>query len=839
MKNTLKSITALALCLIVLVACKKGHTHENCEWVADYQGHYLICTESNEKLNVGEHTLDEKHICTACGAKVKATDSKSVKVTTFNELGFEKTVTSYYDSKTVYRDETILEKEGDTYTGYKTYRGDALIEEGKLVKGGEKGYRITETKHYFSDGEYSIDTYDEHEHRTSYITYTKTGKIIGNTRFENTYSENGALIKTKIYYFDKLESEDVYAERPDKETRLVTSVQYSEYGGRREMHYNEEDLIASVKYYDEDGILYSEIKYEYIYDADGILTLTKEYDGDFLAFESVHSRTTYKYADDDTYESKRTNYFRDGTKTIAILNENRDVLSRTEYAANGEVKYKNEYEYAFDDYGNYISVKKYTDGVLSQEEEYTPANDTYKYTRLTKVTRYRDDGSKQVIIYDDNGNITSSTDYDKDGNGLQTTTNTFVYDIIGNTLSRKTHVNGKLVEEYEYSYYANDQTETYLSKTTEYNEDSTKTVSTFDENHNTLSIEEYGENGELTSKITYEYVYDENGEIVLKKSFENSELFEETEYAYVSGNSGRTYEYKTTYYHSDSTKTVYIYDKNDKLLSEEEYDENGLLVSSYTYEYVYDNNGNMIFKKQYENGKLTETSEYAYKTDGSSYTYCFKTTTYGEGLSKQITVYDENGEIDTFVVYEEDGSFYKWTYENGHPKSRTEYDADGNVTEEYIYEYVFDDKNNPISAKIFENGKLYNEQKYSYRSDDPERVYMSETTHYYSDSSKGVNFYNEYGGITEFILYNAEGLVEDRHVYDIEYDNKGNKLHEKQYINGELRYEWEYSYCTDDSDTYISKKIDYESDGGKTVFVLSEDGETISETRYDKNGNVI
>ena len=680
MKNTLKSIIALTLCLVALVACKKGHTHENCEWVADYQGHYLICTESTEKLNVGDHTLDEKHICTVCGAKVKANDPKSVEVTTFNELGFEKTFTAYYGSNIVYRDEMILEKDGDTYTGYKTYRDGTLIEEAKLVNGGKRGYRISESKYYYSDGGYSIDTYDEHENRISYTTYTKNGKITGTTRFENTYSGSGALIKTKTYYFDKLDSENVYVELPNKETRRVTSIQYSDYGDRREIQYNEEDLKSSVKYYDEYENLYLEIKYEYTYDADGVLTLTKEYDGDFLSLEIVHSRTTYKYANDDTYESKQTSYFSDGTKSVAIFNENHDTVSRTEYTANGEVRYNNEYEYAFDDYGNYLSVKVYTNGILSREEKHSVTTGTDKYTYMSKYIEYRDDGSKRVTLYDEHGNITSSTDYDKEGKEQQTIIYTFVRDDSGNLLSRKKHVNGKLVEEYEYSYYANDQTETYISKTTEYNEDSTKTVSTFDENYNTLSIEEYDENGELTSKSTYEYVYDKSGEVVLKKYFEDSELCEETEYAYVSGNSGRTYEYKTTRYYGDSTKSVCIYDKNGNLLSEEEYDQNGLLVSSRTYEHVYDNNGNLLFQKQYENGKLTETSEYAYKTDGSGYTYCFKRTSYGEGLSKQITTYTEDGKTDSLVIYEEDGGKVVFVFsEDGDVVSETRYDKNGNV----------------------------------------------------------------------------------------------------------------------------------------------------------------
>ncbi len=73
---------------------------------------------------------------------------------------------------------------------------------------------------------------------------------------------------------------------------------------------------------------------------------------------------------------------------------------------------------------------------------------------------------------------------------------------------------------------------------------------------------------------------------------------------------------------------------------------------------------------------------------------------------------------------------------------------------------------------------------------------------------------------------------------DYTYDQKGNRLTEKQYEDGKLTYECEFSLDAD-GEEYTSKDIYYEEDGSKVVKEYDEEYNVLSEVWYDANGNVI
>lgn len=760
MKNTVKTILALALCLVVLVSCKKSHTHENCEWVADNLGHYLSCSKGNERINAGEHTVNDEHICTVCGAEVIAFSPKNLEITVFNEFGFAKTYTSYYGSNIVYREETKFEKSGDTYTGYKIYSGEDLVEEGKFASVNADGYVLSQKTQYYEDGEYSIYLYNEHGDYTKCTDYNKNGEEISVTEREFVYNENGICIQRKSYEDDLLISERLYEETSDGKNRIKSETYYFSDGTKEVTSFNEKELATLSAFYNADGDILEEVTYEYTYDKDGNVILIKEYEGSSLTRETVCSYTTYKYAESATYISKDTRYYGE-EKYVYLYDENNDDISITQYDANGEVVRLSEFEHTYDDLGNRIREKEFVNGDLKHEYEYSYCADDPTHTYRSKHVYYDADGYKYVTFYNEQGYVTKEIYYDNDGEIDYERTHEYTFDNKGNMLSQKEYTDGKLSLEYEYSYKTSNPSETYQSKRTDYYDDSTMRVEIYNENHETVSATEYDAEGNVTYNCTFEHEYDDNGELL-------------------------------------------------KI-------------------------------HEYENGRLVETREYAYYADGSGDTYFNKLIMYYEDSSYRIVVYNTRGSIDSDTHYFADSTKFETLYDgNGNTLSETYYDAEGNISEKYTYEYTLDDKGNVMLEKEYRDGKLYSQTEYSYKTDDPEDVYASQRTYYYDDLSKEVVKYDENGATVSEVVYDAQGNVEFSATYENEYDDEGNFINEKKYEDGVLTCWWEYSYYTNGySGTYVSKRTEYFEDGDKIVTVYSEDDEIISETHYDKDGNVI
>jgi len=760
MKNTLKSIIALTLCLIALVACKKKHTHENCEWIADNLGHYLSCSGENERINGGEHTVDKDHICTVCGAEVIAFSPKNLEITVFNEFGFRKTYTSYYGSNIVYREETKFEKSENDYTGYKIYSGENLVEEGKFASVGKDEYVLSQKITYDADGEYSIYLYNEHGDYTKCTDYNKNGSEISVTERELVYDENGVCIQRKFYDDGVLYRDIIYEATPSGESRKKIDTYYYPDDTKEVTSFNEKELTTLSAFYNADGDIIEEVTYEYTYDKDGNVILIKEYEGPSLTGEKVFSYTSYKYADSATYISKDTRYYGE-EKYVYLYDENNDDISITQYDANGEIVRLSEFEHTYDDIGNRIHEKEFVNGNLTHEYEYSCRADDPTHTYRSKHVYYDKDGYKYVTFYNEQGHVTKEIYYDNDGEIDYERNHEYTFDNKGNILSQKEYIDGKLSIEYEYSYKTSHPSETYQSKRIDYR--------------------------------------------------------------------------------GDSTKRVEIYNENRETVSATEYDAEGNVTYNFTFEYEYDGNGKLLKRREYENGRLVETSEYAYYPDGSGDTYFNKLIMYYEDSSYRIVVYNTRGSIDSDTHYFADFTKHETIYDgNGNELSETYYDADGNISEKYTYEYTLDDKNNVVFEKEYRDGKLYSETEYSYRTDDPDNVYASQRIYYYNDLSKEIVKYDEYSATVSEVVYDAQGNVTFSATYENEYDNEGNFLNEKKYEDGVLTCWWEYSYYTNGySGTYVSRRTEYYDNGEKIVTLYSDDNEIISKTHYDKDGNVI
>lgn len=240
---------------------------------------------------------------------------------------------------------------------------------------------------------------------------------------------------------------------------------------------------------------------------------------------------------------------------------------------------------------------------------------------------------------------------------------------------------------------------------------------------------------------------------------------------------------------SDESASVFTFDEHNNILRMAEYDKDGKLLSETVNEYEYDADGNLKKSKEYVDGRLSGETEY--------------TVADGESIPTKMTQYSEDG-----------------------TKSYNEYDAHGNVTLFIAYE-----------ADGTESMKSTSQHA---QSGDGE-WYESASTETYNDGTKIEAKYNEHGSNTSRVIYDADGKVTSNETWEYTYDDDGNPVTEKAYLDGKLSKETVYKTVTEDdsSFTFPETVTTYDVDGGKTVCVYDENDELISETKYNASGNVI
>lgn len=96
--------------------------------------------------------------------------------------------------------------------------------------------------------------------------------------------------------------------------------------------------------------------------------------------------------------------------------------------------------------------------------------------------------------------------------------------------------------------------------------------------------------------------------------------------------------------------------------------------------------------------------------------------------------------------------------------------------------------------------------------------------------------YDEHDNIVRTAEYDAENNLISENVNEHEYDSNGNLTHTKEYIEGELYSETEYTVGGGESS--ISKYTQYSDDGTKFVNEYDENGNVIKLIDYDADGSV-
>lgn len=234
----------------------------------------------------------------------------------------------------------------------------------------------------------------------------------------------------------------------------------------------------------------------------------------------------------------------------------------------------------------------------------------------------------------------------------------------------------------------------------------------------------------------------------------------------------------------------------------------------------YDEHGDQIRHTYYaaDGTKISETfTEYATDADGNCYEV--KSTEYQ-------------------YIY---GKVYIGEYnEYGDQTARTISDLDGNVEHTDRFEREYNDEGEPIWLKVYANDVLVQEVTgfKTYVDEDSYMRFPEAVIDYWEDGTRIVTAYRDDGEVATETYYKADGTVEKEITYIYESDSEGNRTSIKAYESEHLIKESEYA-LDEYGWSYKAKETEYYEDGSKTVYEYDEDGELVSETKYDAEGNEI
>ena len=180
----------------------------------------------------------------------------------------------------------------------------------------------------------------------------------------------------------------------------------------------------------------------------------------------------------------------------------------------------------------------------------------------------------------------------------------------------------------------------------------------YDENGMVLSELLYSADGTLRSSLSWEYGFDDNGELLWEKEYMDGLLYRH-----------------------------YTYDAYGHIVTEDYYAEDGSVEEAYRYDWVYDADGDPVSKKEYCNDVLYYEGTF-HPELGQSYPE--EEIWYGEDGSREHYeyTYDDNGNVLLEVRYEDDVLAYKCYYvvestiygEWSYPAQEYAYNEDGSYT---------------------------------------------------------------------------------------------------------------------------------------------------------------
>lgn len=162
----------------------------------------------------------------------------------------------------------------------------------------------------------------------------------------------------------------------------------------------------------------------------------------------------------------------------------------------------------------------------------------------------------------------------------------------------------------------------------------------------------------------------------------------------------------------------------------------------------------------------------------------------------------------------------------------------------YYYVITYNENENPIRSTWYDTeGKLVNDIFTEYALDKNGKEYAVKETFYdFEEDEMVVTEYDEYLSINSEVITDFDGNVRHKLNYEREYDDDGNMLWEKYYLDGELSYESIGFILVDfDGEAYSvpEKIIDYMEDGTYCVTLYDSNADVVSVITYDKNDKAI
>ncbi len=554
------------------------------------------------------------------------------------------------------------------------------------------------------------------------------------------------------------------------------------------------------------------------YSPDGSKASSVSYCG-FVSFEKFDYKdgllnSEYAFDGVKNYTYKDYNYEFDGENPVRSVYESN--------ALNGMIE--NEY----DDDGNIISVSKYdfeseekhefvydSVGRLTSEKSY----DIKGQTVYNKQYSYKSDGTvylsstNEVYKTDESGNakLYILTMFGEDGNIESATVNTpeghevskveYKFNDKGDPVMEKTTEG---VRWFTYEYYDNGVMSLKAEAPSEDSKDYTRYI-TYDKQGRELK--------NITATTHYEYMYDENGNVIRKSLYSPSASYlGRTDYLYENG----------------GIKSETEYDANDAVVGVTEYscDENGNPVTKSgadgTYSFInsYNEQGDLTGVKKYKmysrerfeynkNGKVTKKTAF---NENSAFVSEVGYKYAGDKVSDEYT-YDSEGNTLSHIKYHYD--------DEGSQTGLTTYNSDGKITCEAQLSYD-DRKKEIILENKDDNGNLLYYVKYNYSNDKPS-LKISGTVS--GSEYENVYSYNDMGELSG-VTYSRDGKLVSEEKYT--YNETGNIIEgmSERGDAGKSVYKYKYDgpYLESCDVTYpdgLESSITYGIDESKKPYVVS------------------
>ena len=385
---------------------------------------------------------------------------------------------------------------------------------------------------YYDHGSLSSNFYfDANRNLVEETYYEETGEI-SSTRVY-TYNEDGTLST-----MDDGENLHSYTYSSGLRTDTITSKSDNSYAGKILTYYNSNDLITKEDTYSEDDKLLYTSSYTYNSDNKLLNMLEKEvlYNSDGTSRQQNKFMKEYTYNDD----GKVAYYFEYGWFKKANG-------SYTKYTAVQD-------NYTYNNYGQTESITHHI-GYMNENEEYVKYKDeiTFTYDGLnklsTKVTEsgYRVNNVWQMHVsekvtyeYDEETGLLAkeTVDVGYQNNGSWTTKTSQVY-------TYEYNLQGMLTEKIrtDYTLQSNGSYSTVVAQ---------RVVNTYDEETGRLILTNTYEGSNLTESLKYEYVYDDNGNLLSQKLYNGI----------ISNNQANSYEFVKEVAMNYNNKLYGDYDNN-------------------------------------------------------------------------------------------------------------------------------------------------------------------------------------------------------------------------------------------------------------------------------------